>query len=63
MPEIRRRYDPEFRSGAVRIVLETGKPIIQVGVRLACGLVESPRVFRRVRCATALRGWYSAREK
>ena len=30
MPEIRRRYDSEFRSGAVRIVLETGKPIAQV---------------------------------
>ena len=30
MPEIRRRYDPEFKSGAVRIVLETGKPIAQV---------------------------------
>ena len=30
MPEIRRRYDPEFKSGAIRIVLETGKPIAQV---------------------------------
>ena len=30
MSEIRRRYDPEFKSGAVRIVLETGKPIAQV---------------------------------
>ena len=30
MPEIRRKYDPEFKSGAVRIVLETGKPIAQV---------------------------------
>ena len=41
MSEIRRRYDPEFKSGAVRIVLETGKPIARVvrDLGLQCGYV------------------------
>ena len=30
MPEKRKKYDREFREGAVRIVRETGKPIAQV---------------------------------
>ena len=30
MPEKRKKYDREFREGAVRIVEETSKPIAQV---------------------------------
>jgi transposase len=30
VPEVRRKYDPDFRAGAVRIVRESGKSIAQV---------------------------------
>ena len=34
MAEARRKFDQEFRAGAVRIVRETGKPIAQVAREL-----------------------------
>ena len=34
MPEIRRRFDSDFREGAVQIVLDTGRPIAEVAREL-----------------------------
>ena len=37
MPEMRRKYDAEFREGPVTIVRETGKPIVEVARDLGIG--------------------------
>ncbi|MET7525647.1 transposase [Streptomyces sp. NPDC005248] len=37
MAEQRRKFEPEFREGALRIVLETRKPIAQVARDLGVG--------------------------
>jgi transposase len=34
MSESRRKFDPDFQQGAVRVVRETGKPIAQVAREL-----------------------------
>lgn len=34
MPEMRRKFDPEFRAGAVRIVRETGRPVAEIAREL-----------------------------
>lgn len=34
MPEVRRRFDKDFREGAVRIVEESGKPVAVVAREL-----------------------------
>ncbi|MFB7601079.1 transposase [Streptomyces sp. NPDC056160] len=35
-----RTYTPEFREGAVRIVIETGRPIPEVAEELGPGLLS-----------------------
>ena len=37
MSEIRRRYDPEFKAGAVRIVRETRRPVAEIARELGIG--------------------------
>ena len=52
MPEKRKKYDREFREGAVRIVEETNKPITQVARDLGvnegtlCNWVQRARAAR-----------------
>jgi hypothetical protein len=45
MAEIRRKFDRDFQQGAVRLVLETGKPIAQVARDLGvnAGTLEKSR--------------------
>lgn len=40
MAETRRRFDQDFKDGAVRLVRETGKPIAQVAREL--GINDGP---------------------
>jgi transposase len=35
MPEKRRKFDSDFRDGAVRLVLDTGRPIAEVAREIA----------------------------
>ena len=55
MPE-RRKYDPEFREGAVTIVRETGKPIAEVAQELGIGagtFARTPSCGWSVMCSSA----------
>jgi hypothetical protein len=44
MSEKRKKYDREFREGAVRIVRETGKPVAQAARDLWRRRAEEPTV-------------------
>ncbi len=44
MPEMRTKYDREFREGALRIVEETGKPVAQVARDLGVSCVQGSGV-------------------
>ncbi len=37
MSEMRRKYDPEFKAGAVRIVRETRRPVAEIARELGIG--------------------------
>ena len=56
MPEIRKKYDREFREGAVRIVEETNKPITQVARDLGVNEGTLGNWVQRARAAREGRG-------
>ncbi|MGD0373731.1 MAG: transposase [Streptosporangiaceae bacterium] len=44
MPEHRRRFSPQFKAGAVQLVIETGKPIAAVTRNGWSRLVANPGI-------------------
>jgi transposase len=53
VPEVRRKFDPDFRAGAVRIVKESGRPIAQVARELGINEGTLANWVARDRQATA----------
>lgn len=60
MPEIRKKYDREFREGAVRIVEETSKPIAVVARDLGVNEGTLGNWVQRARAEREGRGELSA---
>lgn len=56
VPEIRKKYDREFREGAVRIVEETKKPVAQVARDLGVNEGTLGNWVQRARAAREGRG-------
>ena len=56
MPESRKKYDREFREGAVRIVEETKKPVAQVARDLGVNEGTLGNWVQRARAAREGRG-------
>ncbi|MGH3627175.1 MAG: transposase [Sciscionella sp.] len=52
MAESRRRYDPDFRAGAIRIVVETGKSCAEVARDLGINETRLATWVSRERAAT-----------
>jgi transposase len=51
--EVRRKFDPDFRAGAVRIVKESGRPIAEVARELGINAGTLANWVARDREATA----------
>jgi transposase len=61
--EVRRKFDPDFRAGAVRIVKESARPIAQVARELGINEGTLANWVARDREATAPPGGLSVDER